>query len=132
MFKKLIMWLFFTIVAGVLPIGFKWVVCEVAETPFTYSSVCSEVFFFNVILAADGLKELYDVDSDKNLKVLLFASLVFIIIILSAIYGILLLNDYKPMQLSFNMLYLYSKLFTVCCLIINFSIQILGGVSNND
>lgn len=132
MFKKLTMWLFFTIVAGVLPIGFKWVVCEISETPFTYSGICSEVFFFNVILAADGLKELYDVDSAKKLKVLLFASLVFIIIILSTIYGILLLNDYKSMQLSLNMLYLYSKLFTACCLVINFSIQILGGASNSD
>lgn len=132
MFKKLIMWLFFTIVAGVLPIGFKWVVCKVAETPFTYSSICSEVFFFNVILAADGLKELYDVDSAKKSKVLLFSSLIFIIIILSAIYGILLLHDYKPMGLRLNLLYLCSKIFTVFCLVISFSIQILGGTSNDD
>lgn len=132
MFKKLTMWFFFTIVAGILPIGFKWIVCEVAETPFTYSSVCSEIFFFNVILAADGLKELYDIDNAKRLKVLLFASLTFIIIILSAIYGILLLHDYQSVNLSLNLLYVCSKIFTVCCLIINFSIQILGGVRNDN
>ena len=71
MFKKLIMWFFFTILAGILPIGFKWVVCEITNIDFIYADICSEIFFFNVILSADGLKELYDVDSDKKLKVFL-------------------------------------------------------------
>lgn len=132
MFKKLTIWFFFTIVAGILPIGFKWCICSITKIPFEYSNVCSEIFFFNVILAADGLKELYDVDSGKRLKILLFASLIFIIIILSAIYGILLLQDFKPMGLSLNSLYSYSKFFTVCCLVINFSIQILGGAEDNE
>lgn len=128
MFKKLTMWFFFTIIAGVLPIGFKWCVCGITGISFEYHNICSEIFFFNVILSADGLKELYDIDSSKKLKVLLFASLTFIIIILSAIYGILLLHDYISIELELDTLYLYSKFFTVCCLVINFSIQILGGV----
>lgn len=132
MFKKLTMWFFFTIIAGVLPLGFKWVICGMTEIPFTYSSICSEIFFFNLILSADGLKELYDIDSEKKQKILLFASLIFIIIILSTIYGVLLLNDYKDMKLNLNAIYSYSKFFTFCCLIINFSIQILGGAGIND
>ena len=127
MFKKLTMWFFFTVIAGVLPLGFKWVVCDMTNIAFTYSSVCSEIFFFNLILSADGLKELYDIDSDKKIKILLFASLIFIIIILSVIYGILLLNDYKPMGLKLDWLYKYSVIFTTCCVLINFSIQILRG-----
>lgn len=127
MFKRLTMWFFFTIVAGVLPLGFKWTVCNITGIAFTYASICSEVFFFNLILSADGLKELYDVDSDKKIKILLFASLIFIIIILSTIYGILLLNDYKGMSLKLDSLYLCSKIFTSFCVIINLSIQILRG-----
>ena len=132
MFKKLIMWFFFTILAGVLPLGFKWVICGMTEISFTYSSVCSEIFFFNVILSANGLKELYDIDSEKKLKILLFASLIFILIILSAFYGVLLLNDYRDMKLNLGDIYLYSKIFTFLGLIVNFSIQILGGVDTDD
>ena len=127
MFKRLTMWFFFTIIAGVLPLGFKWAVCGITDISFTYAGICSEVFFFNLILSADGLKELYDVDSDKKIKILFFASLIFIIIILSTIYGILLLNDYKSMGLKLDSLYLYSKIFTVFCVVINFSIQLLRG-----
>ena len=132
MFKKLIMWFFFTILAGVLPLGFKWVICGMTEISFTYSSVCSEIFFFNVILSANGLKELYDIDSEKKLKILLFASLIFILIILSAFYGVLLLNDYRDMKLNLGDIYLYSKIFTFLGLIVDFSIQILGGVDTDD
>ena len=127
MFKRLTMWLFFTIIAGILPLGFKWAVCGITDIPFTYAGICSEVFFFNLILSADGLKELYDVGSDKKIKILLFSSLIFIIIILSTIYGIMLLNDYKSMDLKLDALYLYSKIFTALCVIINFSIQLLRG-----
>ena len=132
MFKKLTMWFFFTIIAGVLPIGFKWCVCGITGTPFEYPNICSEIFFFNVMLSADGLKELYDIDSNRKIKVLLFSSLIFIIIILSAIYGILLLHDYISIELELNTLYSYSKFFSVCCLAINFSIQILGGAENDE
>ncbi len=132
MFKKLVMWFFFTILAGILPLGFKWVVCEMTGIAFTYSSICSEIFFFNVILSANGLRELYDIDSEKKLKILLFASLIFITIILSAFYGVLLLNDYKDMKLSLESIYTYSKIFTIFCLMVNFSIQLLGGVDKDE
>ena len=127
MFKRLTMWFFFTIIAGILPLLFKWAICGITGIEFAYAGICSEIFFFNLILSADGLKELYDVDSDKKIKMLLFASLVFIIIILSTIYGILLLNDYKALELQFDSLYSYSKIFTIFCFIINFGIQILRG-----
>lgn len=132
MFKKLVMWFFFTILAGILPLGFKWVVCGMTGVAFIYSSICSEIFFFNVILSANGLRELYDIDSEKKLKILLFASLIFITIIMSAFYGILLLNDYKDLKLNLDNLHLYSKIFTFFCLIVNLSIQILGGTNIND
>lgn len=132
MFKKLIMWFFFTILAGILPLGFKWIICGVTGIPFTYSSICSEIFFFNVILSANGLKELYDIDSGKKLKIFLFASLIFITIILSTFYGVLLLNDYKELELNLDNIHLYSKIFTIFCLLVNLSIQILGGADQND
>lgn len=132
MFKKLVMWFFFTILAGILPLGFKWVVCGITGVAFTYSSICSEIFFFNVILSANGLRELYDIDGEKKLKILLFASLVFITIIMSTFYGILLLNDYKDLKVNLDSLHLYSKIFTFFCLIVNLSIQTLGGSTEND
>lgn len=134
MFKKLITWGFFTILAGLLPIGFKWTVFGMTGLVFTYSSVCSEVFFFNIILSADGLKTLYDIDMDnkKNVKILLYATLIFVLIIISAIYGILLLNDYTELNLTLDSIYFYSKILTICCVVTNLSIQILGGGDTNE
>lgn len=128
MFKRLTMWFFFTLILGVLPMAFKWIVCGITSIPFTYASICSEIFFFNLILSADGLKELYDIDSHKKTKILFFATLVFIIIILSVIYGILLLNDYSVMSLQLERLYMSSKVSTGLCVIINLGIQIMGGL----
>ena len=132
MFKKLTMWGYFTILAGLLPLGFKWVVCDMAGKPFTYASICSEIFFFNVVLSANGLKELYDIDSKKKLKILLNATLIFTTIILSVFYGILLLNDYKDTGLNLEIIYRHSKFFTILCVVVNFCIQIFGGTTEND
>lgn len=127
MFKKLTIWFFFTIIAGILPLLFRFAIYNITDTAFTYQNICSEIFFFNLVLSADGLKELYDIDSSKNQKVLFYSSLIFTIIILAVLYGFLLLNNYINLNLSLYLLYTISKIFTVFCIIINFSIQLLGG-----
>lgn len=132
MIKKLTVWFFFTIIAGVLPLGIKWLLSQITNIPFTYPEICSEIFFFNVIISADGVKELLGLKNKTNLKLLLGSTLVIIIIILSALYGILLTYDYVQINLRQDSLYLYSKVFTVFCLMISFSIQLLGGVEKNE
>lgn len=131
MFKKLIMWFYFTIIAGILPTALKWLICQIANSQFEFNNICSEIYFFSLMLSFDGLKSLYDINNDKNFKVFFFASLIFIIIILSVIYGILLLDENSEFDLAVGNLYFFSILFTICCLIISFSIQILGGLEKN-
>lgn len=132
MFKKLTMWLFYTIIAGILPTALKYLICQIANSPFGFSNMGSEIYFFCLMLSFDGLKNLYDISNDKKYKIFFSASLSFIIIILSVIYGILLLNENSKLDLAVDNLYFFSKLFAICCLIISLSIQILGGIENVD
>lgn len=133
MFKKIIMWLFFTLFAGILPLILKIIICDIAKCPFTYTVACSEIFFFNVILTADGMKNLYDMDSNKKLRILLFASSIFILIILSTIYGFLLLNDYiQGLNLNIGALFNYSLFFTALCVVINLCILLSGGADEDE
>ena len=94
MYKKIVLWIFFTVIAGLLPTGFVLLACNVTNTSFSVDMICSEIFFFDLIMAADGLKEIYSVKRYRKTKVTLFSIMLFVLIILSVIYGILLLNNY--------------------------------------
>lgn len=133
MFKKLTLWFFFTVFAGLLPLLFVVVVCNMTGKDLSYSMFGTEIFFFNLMIAADGMKELYELNGHKKVKVFLFASMLFTIIIVASLYGILLLNDYSTgLNLQLDFTYSLSKILTVSCLLISFSIQIMGGAEYAD
>lgn len=120
MFKKFTSWFFFTILAGILPIALKFMFCIMTRTSFKYSDICSEIYFFNIIISSDGLRELYEVDNNNKFKIVASPILLFTIIILSTIYGMILLNGYKLSKLDYNYIYLISVISTITILIISF------------
>lgn len=129
--KRMIGWCFFTVFAGLLPLIFILYICLITNTKVTYNIICSEIFFFNIILSADGLKTLYDVKTERDLKLTLYATMVFMLACVSVFYGTMLLNDYKVnLNLNLKWTYKISIGFTILCLISCTSIQILGGAEN--
>lgn len=130
MFKKLVMWFFFTVFAGVLPTIFRLLICAITKTSVTYSDICIEIYFFSVIISADGLKELYEINKFAKFKVFMFSFLIFLLIILSFCYGILLLNNYRNMKLDLSSWHYCSQIFTLSCFISDLSIQLIGGITN--
>lgn len=129
MFKKILMWIFFSLIAGLLPLCIKWIICDVLNVQLELSNVCSEIFFFNLILSANGIKEVSVINTTKHKKLLLLLSttLIFILIILSIFYGILVLNSVKSIGLNLDHINFYSIILSVFCLLVNLSIQIFGG-----
>ena len=110
-----------------------WVIYMILGQKFSYGDACSEIFFFNLILSADGMKEIYDVKEHKKLRVLLFSTVLFVIIILATIYGILLLNaNLENMILQLDVIYRVSKVLTVFCVVVNLCIQLIGGAESNE
>ncbi len=133
MYKKIILWMFFTVIAGLLPTGFVLLACNVTGTTFTLDIICSEIFFFDLIMAADGLKEIYNLKKYKKIKVTLFSSMLFVLIILSVIYGILLIDNYATnLNLQLNAMYSSMGILTIACVIVGLCIQIMGGAENNE
>lgn len=132
MFKKLTTWFFLTLVAGALPFGFKLVTCSISHVPITYSSNCSEVFFFNLMLSVNSLKELYDNVDKKKLGMILYFLSIFILLMMAVIYGFLLLNENLQLNLELSGIYASSIWFTLFCILTNLGIQILGGTNKDD
>lgn len=129
--RRIISWLFFTVFAGVLPLIFILYVCQITNTPVTYEIVCSEIFFFNIILWADALKTLYDIKTERDLKLTLYATSIFTLVCVSVFYGTMLLNNYKEnLELNLGWIYNISIILTFFCVISCASIQVLGGAEN--
>lgn len=131
--KRLISWSFFTVLAGLLPLVFILYICTITQTVVTYQEICSEIFFFNIILSADGLKTLYDIKQERDLKLALYAGTIFIIVCVSVFYGIMLFNTYNKVQSELDMEWTYfmSLVFSAFCILSCFAIQILGGIEND-
>jgi len=149
MYKKILLWLFFTVIAGLLPIGFIWFACEVTNTVFTSTIISSEIFFFNLLLSADGVKELFSSMLIKNMhekdnkderskkkngiKITFLCIEIFVLIILAVIYGIILINNYaNNLNLQLDGVYASMKSLTIACVAVSCCIQVIGGVEENE
>ncbi|EOS26542.1 hypothetical protein C806_01278 [Lachnospiraceae bacterium 3-1] len=134
MYKRICLWLGFTVALGAFPLLFILVVKYVTKSEISISVISPELFFFNVMVYADGLKTLNDIkegEKNKKVKTTLFVSVVIFLIFLSVIYGILLLNSNIPtLNLRLGLLNALSVIFTIICIIISGCIQVIGGLED--
>ena len=131
MYKRICLWLGFTVTLGIFPLLFILIIKYVTKSEISISVISPELFFFNVMVYADGLKTLYDIkrtEKNKKAKDTLFVSVVILLIFQAVIYGILLLNSNMPnLKLQLELINLLSIVFTVICVILSICIQIIGG-----
>ena len=130
MLKKLVRWLLFSVIVGLLPLFFKLLVTKMLNISCDESTLYLEIFSFNLVLCVDGLKTLNDVDNSRKAKELLYASLIISVIIMSFLYGILLLNDYKKQGFNLEPVHVCSIIFTAMIVIVDFITQFLGGADD--
>lgn len=135
MYKRICLWLGFTVALGAFPLLFILVIKYVTKSEISISTISPELFFFNVMVYADGLKTLYDIkegEKNKKVKTTLFVSVVIFLIFLSVIYGILLLNsNISTLKLQLDLLNTLSVIFTIICVIISSCIQVIGGLEDD-
>ena len=128
------LWLGFTVTLGIFPLLFILIIKYVTKSEISISVISPELFFFNVMVYADGLKTLYDIkktEKNKKAKDTLFVSVVILLIFQAVIYGILLLNSNIPnLKLQLELINLLSIIFTVICVILSICIQIIGGLED--
>lgn len=134
MYKRICLWLGFTVTLGIFPLLFILIIKYVTKSEISISVISPELFFFNVMVYADGLKTLYDIkktEKNKKAKDTLFVSVVILLIFQAVIYGILLLNSNIPnLKLQLELINLLSIIFTVICVILSICIQIVGGLED--
>lgn len=134
MYKRICLWLGFTVMLGIFPLLFLLIIKYVTKSEISISIMSPELFFFNVMVYADGLKTLYGIkknDKNKKAKDTLFVSIVILLIFQAVIYGILLLNSNMPnLNLQLELVNLMSIIFTIICVILSICIQIIGGLDD--
>ena len=134
MYKRICLWLGFTVTLGIFPLLFILIIKYVTKSEISISVISPELFFFNIMVYADGLKTLYDIkktEKNKKAKDTLFVSVVILLIFQAVIYGILLLNsNISDLKLQLELIYLLSIVFTVICVILSICIQIIGGLED--
>lgn len=134
MYKRMCLWLGFTVALGAFPLLFILVIKYVTKSEISISVISPELFFFNVMVYADGLKTLYDIkksDKNKRAKDTLFVSVVILLIFLAVIYGILLLNSNIPdLNLQLGLINILSIVFTIICIVLSICIQVIGGLED--
>lgn len=129
--KRLVAWFYFTFIAGLFPLIFISFTQIIFYKKITYSDICSEIFFFNIILLADSLKTLYDLKTNEKLKLMLYSTTICFLIFVSIFYGIMLMYNYiKNININIVWIYNTSVVITIFCLITCASIQVLGGAEN--
>lgn len=133
-YKRICLWIGFTVSLGIFPLLFVLVMKYVTKNEISIEIVSPELFFFNVMIYADGLKTLYDTknsENNKEIRTTLFVSTVILLIFLSIIYGILLLNNHIPkLDLRLGIINILSIVFTVICIIVSACIQVIGGLED--
>ena len=134
MYKRICLWLGFTVMLGIFPLLFLLIIKYVTKSEISISIISPELFFFNVMVYADGLKTLYGIkknDKNKKAKDTLFVSIVILLIFQAVIYGILLLNSNMPnLNLQLELVNLMSIIFTIICVVLSICIQIIGGLED--
>ena len=96
-YKNMASWFFFTFLLGTLPIVFLMLATWIKKEPINLQSMSKEIFFLTVILCADTLKSLYCLE-DKSIggfKVILYGISVFLLVVSSSLFGIMLIVEEK-------------------------------------
>lgn len=130
MFKRMMNWFIYTVIAGILPIGIALIICNLVNVKLSYTMFFSGMFFVDLTLLADAMKVLYDIEKYKKFKITLYSVSLVLIIIVSVVYGIVLLNDYKKLELNMNAVRLMLYVFTGACIVIDVCTEIIGGVES--
>ena len=67
MYKRICIWLGFTVALGFFPLFFILLIRYATKNDISISIISPELFFFNIMVYADGLKTLYELH--ETLKV---------------------------------------------------------------
>ena len=96
------MWFFFTLLLGALPLIFLILTDLFLGNKISLASMTKELFFLTIILCADILKTLYEINNEEKRKytgnAFIHGMTIFILILASVLYGIMLMFDERKIN----------------------------------
>lgn len=123
---NLISWYFFTLVLGTLPILFLFFASLFNGNNISIKSMSKELFFLTIILCADTLKSLNDIDNKRvpSAKRFLLGMTTLMLIVSSVLYGFMLIYGEEDIK---EVIYMISTFLCLLSIAMGLSTQILTG-----
>jgi len=129
--SKFAIWFIFTFLFGTLPIILQVFASAIIGYQISVISLMKELFFLTIILCTDTLKTIYELKDKKVYfnKAFVHGVSIFILVIASVLYGIMLVSEEVKIT---KMIYVIPLYLCVFSLIMGMIVQLLSSREDED
>lgn len=128
---NIVMWIFFTLLFGLLPLLFLLLSCLINGWMISLQSISSEMFFLTIVLCADILKTLYSANGKRIMKrkTLIYGVSIFILVIASVLYGAIIIVETRNIN---EIVYILSLNLCMFSVMLGFLTQVIINKDQKD
>ena len=123
---RLIRWVVFSLIIGLLPLGIKAGILYLCGVTIGYNDVYSEIIFFDLILNVGVINECISMEKHKIIQMLLISMGLITTVVLAVIFTILIMISYQyKINLDFKRMVVQTVILSFLSVILSFSTQVM-------
>lgn len=123
---RLIRWVVFSLIIGLLPLGIKAGILYLCGVTIGYNDVYSEIIFFDLILNVGVINECISMEKHKIIQMLLISMGLITTVVLAVIFTILIMISYQyKINLDFKRMVVPTVILSFLSVILSFSTQVM-------
>lgn len=123
---RLIRWVVFSLIIGLLPLGIKAGILYLCGVTIGYNDVYSEIIFFDLILNVGVINECISMEKHKIIQMLLISMGLLATVVLVVIFTILIMISYQyEINLDFSRMVAPTVILSFSSVSLSFSTQIM-------
>jgi hypothetical protein len=123
---RLIRWVVFSLIIGLLPLGIKAGILYLCGVTIGYNDVYSEIIFFDLILNVGVINECISMEKHKIIQMLLISMGLITTVVLAVIFTILIMISYQyKINLDFKRMVVPTVTLSFLSVILSFSTQVM-------
>lgn len=123
---RLIRWVVFSLIIGLLPLGIKAGILYLCGVTIGYNDLYSEIIFFDLILNVGVINECISMEKHKIIQMLLISMGLITTVVLAVIFTILIMISYQyKINLDFTRMVVPTVTLSFLSVILSFSTQVM-------
>ncbi len=129
MIKRLIRWIMFSVIVGLLPLAIKAGLLYLCGITIDYNDVYAEIVFFALILNVNMINESISLKNHEYMQLLLISLGIIATIALAVMFALLILISYNvKINLDFKRMQMPANILVCASLCFNLFVQVVAGV----